>query len=635
MKKEITKNDGFSCFAKGDEGLKRRMLLLLVNLWVLAVLTLPASAAVNFNALDYQSQNGGQFDFRRWSQDQLPWGAEVLGADTAEYRYGGFGAAGCLITALAKIAVQSGQYTIHDMNPSIANERALQFTNNNGAINDWSKAAAAFGFIMERNIAPDSILDRLQQNPNLQFILGVNENGGSGISHYVPINNTLSLSRGALYYDDSWGAGSTQYKTKAECDASYQTLTFKSSNTSPQWRYEQYGEKLVGQAWPSNSVSGRYYCKIVYMFTPVGRPAGDVDADTLAFAASATAVNAVYEPKSGLSEARIYARPSVFSAVRGHLTAGESVIVAQAGSNSGGVLFYRIGEGEYADCYLYSGDVCERLPIGFDSLTAADVDSDRATLSCTLSLKEGSIPTETGLLFGTAENSLLRLTRDRVSDTPPTALSYGTADLSLILDPLTTYYYAFYAILDGKEYRSGTASFQTTHVHTYTAEGWDAVHPHKTYRACTCGARSYTDGTQTVPFCQYCVPVTAVSLSPQSACLPVGGMMALFCEILPAEAPNRSVVWNSSDPQTVTIQNGLIVAQAPGIGDISATTVDGGFADACRVCVLADLPDVSGDGEVNVLDALILHAASESEYNAMYGESDVQKLLASITGEGE
>jgi len=506
---------------------KRLLAMMLVFVMLCPLLAFPASAAVNFNALDYMAQNGGQFDFRRWSQDQLPWGAEVLGADTATYRYGGFSAAGCLITALAKIAVQSGQYTVSDMNPSVANQKALAFTNRDGAINDWSKAASAFGFIMERNIAFDSIVGRLQQNPNLQFILGVNETGGSGISHYVPVNNPLTLQNGAVCYDDSWGSGSTQYATKAECDANYRTLTFKSAITDADWRYEQYGRLLVGQAWPSNSSSGRYYCKIVYMFTPVGRPAGDIDADTKAFDASAYVLNATVSPLGGLTEASFFERPSLSAAVKGKLKAGESIAVSHAGTNSQGQLFYRIGEGTYKGCYLFQAHA---------------------------------------------------------------------------------------------------------HPHAYTIDGWDVSHPHKLYRACSCGAFLYIGGEKTLSGCQVCYPVTGIRLSRTSACMKAGGIIGLFTTILPEEAPNRSVVWTVTDPTALLVYDGVVNAFKAGIAAVRATTVDGGFSADCTVCVLSDAPDYNGDGEIDVLDALLLRQASLFDGDS-YPEKNVTSFFDSLTEE--
>ena len=82
------------------------------------------------------------------------------------------------------------------------------------------------------------------------------------------------------------------------------------------------------------------------------------------------------------------------------------------------------------------------------------------------------------------------------------------------------------------------------------------------------------------------VNVTGVSINKETTTILVGGTETLTAEVTPAEADDKTVTWNSSDTNVVTVnQNGQITGVAVGTATITVTTADGNFTDTCNVIV--------------------------------------------------
>jgi len=80
------------------------------------------------------------------------------------------------------------------------------------------------------------------------------------------------------------------------------------------------------------------------------------------------------------------------------------------------------------------------------------------------------------------------------------------------------------------------------------------------------------------------IPVTGITLNQSTATLLVGATMTLDASVEPAEAPNKTVTWSTSDDQIATVSPaGEITAVAPGTATIIATTDDGKFTATCTV----------------------------------------------------
>ena len=91
------------------------------------------------------------------------------------------------------------------------------------------------------------------------------------------------------------------------------------------------------------------------------------------------------------------------------------------------------------------------------------------------------------------------------------------------------------------------------------------------------------------------VPVTGVSLNKTSLELKVGDKDNLVATVLPDNASNKDIVFSSSKPEVVTInENGEVTALKKGNASIKVTTVDGGYIATCRVKVADAIVPVTG-----------------------------------------
>ena len=82
------------------------------------------------------------------------------------------------------------------------------------------------------------------------------------------------------------------------------------------------------------------------------------------------------------------------------------------------------------------------------------------------------------------------------------------------------------------------------------------------------------------------VPVTGVTLEPETATLDPGGTDQLTATVAPDDATNPAVTWSSSNESVATVDaSGLVTALAGGSATITVTTTDGGFTDTCLVTV--------------------------------------------------
>ncbi len=81
------------------------------------------------------------------------------------------------------------------------------------------------------------------------------------------------------------------------------------------------------------------------------------------------------------------------------------------------------------------------------------------------------------------------------------------------------------------------------------------------------------------------VSVTSVSLNKTSLSLEVGSTSTLVATVLPSNATNKAVSWFSSDSNIVSVNDGLIKAQAAGSATITVKTSDGAKTATCRVTI--------------------------------------------------
>jgi uncharacterized protein YjdB len=90
------------------------------------------------------------------------------------------------------------------------------------------------------------------------------------------------------------------------------------------------------------------------------------------------------------------------------------------------------------------------------------------------------------------------------------------------------------------------------------------------------------------------VPVTGVVITPEALELEKGATSQLTANVLPANATNKKVTWNSYNTQIATVnEKGLVTALNGGTAIIYATTEEGGFTDTCSVKVVVRVTGIT------------------------------------------
>ncbi len=121
------------------------------------------------------------------------------------------------------------------------------------------------------------------------------------------------------------------------------------------------------------------------------------------------------------------------------------------------------------------------------------------------------------------------------------------------------------------------------------------------------------------------VSVTEVSLDYQSVTLKVGGSDKLYCEVLPTDAANKNLTWESSNPGIVSVDaNGTIKGISQGTATVTVTSVDGGFKDQCIIQVNDD------NGPKGTLEGKITDAVNK--VTVPRAKLSLQKLTSASEG---
>jgi hypothetical protein len=82
--------------------------------------------------------------------------------------------------------------------------------------------------------------------------------------------------------------------------------------------------------------------------------------------------------------------------------------------------------------------------------------------------------------------------------------------------------------------------------------------------------------------------VTGVSFYNGGYILRQGNALQLIAAIVPAEADNRNMTWNTSNGNVATVSGGRVTAEAAGEATITVTTDDGKKNAACKIQVLGE-----------------------------------------------
>ncbi|HBI61990.1 MAG TPA: hypothetical protein DDY31_12395, partial [Lachnospiraceae bacterium] len=97
------------------------------------------------------------------------------------------------------------------------------------------------------------------------------------------------------------------------------------------------------------------------------------------------------------------------------------------------------------------------------------------------------------------------------------------------------------------------------------------------------------EGTKELGFAVSAVSVESISLDMESMTLEIGEQKKLTAAILPDNATDKSILWESSDSSVVTVDDsGMVKAIAVGTAYVIATTADGEKTATCTVDVICD-----------------------------------------------
>jgi len=89
------------------------------------------------------------------------------------------------------------------------------------------------------------------------------------------------------------------------------------------------------------------------------------------------------------------------------------------------------------------------------------------------------------------------------------------------------------------------------------------------------------------------VPVTGVVLNQTTATVPMGTTLTLTPTVLPSNATNKNVTWQSSNTNVATVLNGIVTPVTNGTATITVTTQDGERTATCAITVITSVASVS------------------------------------------
>ena len=113
-------------------------------------------------------------------------------------------------------------------------------------------------------------------------------------------------------------------------------------------------------------------------------------------------------------------------------------------------------------------------------------------------------------------------------------------------------------------------------------------------------------------------PVTGVTLDAEASVLEVGQKDQLTATVLPEDAINQDVTWESSDESVVAVdENGLVTAIGAGTAVVSVETDEGGFTASCEYTV-EEIPDTPTPISIKNLIPILSTLANKQETDREY-----------------
>lgn len=120
---------------------------------------------------------------------------------------------------------------------------------------------------------------------------------------------------------------------------------------------------------------------------------------------------------------------------------------------------------------------------------------------------------------------------------------------------------------------------------------------------------------QPIPAPPVAIDVTSVTIDPLSAELLMGSTLMINATVLPDNATNKTITWESSDIKIATVTNGLVTPVANGDVIITARTQNGTNAGSCKITVKTNITAVT---MIDTIDAVNNSISKTIDYNAGY-----------------
>lgn len=130
------------------------------------------------------------------------------------------------------------------------------------------------------------------------------------------------------------------------------------------------------------------------------------------------------------------------------------------------------------------------------------------------------------------------------------------------------------------------------------------------------------------------VNVTSISLDKKSIKLEPGEQDTLIATILPDNATDKTIVWESSDTAVASVENGVVTAISPGTSTITAASADGEITASCLVTVIDTAAIDELEEAKPAITSLTAARKKVTVYFSSIGISDVKYQVAYKTGSG-
>ena len=117
-------------------------------------------------------------------------------------------------------------------------------------------------------------------------------------------------------------------------------------------------------------------------------------------------------------------------------------------------------------------------------------------------------------------------------------------------------------------------------------------------------------------------PVESVSLDKESLSMEPGETAVLVATIVPENATNKKVKWESSDSGVASVdENGIVTAVKAGFATIKVTTEDGGKTAECAVTVKVNYSNVKDLSSSATANCYIVSAAGDYKFKTVKGNT--------------